>query len=322
MGGVWGLRKAGVASAVLAFLWAEPTFGQPTVLPPPTTAPGTEIYYGVTPFAPVTPPEELPLTIPGPSVVPAIIEYTLPPAPQPSAGMIVGVPKIVEWNRPQVQTALPLHGALDVVREGARPTSSTASTVIENLTPPREPRPESKFDQTPPAEFSLAKTSTSLPPAPPVLAGTGDADGTISLSMTRLVTLIAIAVGVAVGILGVGMAFLFVRRRDAESYFEPSPTRFTPPPITDLPTKPLEISEKGLPASSEPPRNEGKPRPAAPAPPRPVPPMKAVQPRPGQKDEAVEQFILDQNLAVLMAISTGKDDLRSATDVGSTIRIS
>lgn len=296
-------RRLGTGAAVLTAALGGPALGQPQVLfPAGGTMPAApvELYYGTRSIAPGGADEvsrTQPVEVQVPAVVPAIAHYT---------------PEVSPITPPVAAVKNPLEATNQTTRENASAVLNAATNLLGGLAtrlsstnenkpaPAAEPLPVSTHS-TFPATLPRFTESIPLPPTDPRPAG--EAVPTITLSMDRLV-LFAVAVGIALGMGLIALvrqimrqwAGLFVRKVE---YFPP------PPALT-----PIVISEKGmpqLPTSDKAERFDAS---------------TITEPQPGESDDALSQFILSQNQAVLSAMhpmrSAGE---RMAKDVAAPVRI-
>lgn len=331
-----------LSAPILTALAAGPAAGQGRDVYPATASTSTiELYYGTRPVIRTAPkpfaPPAARVAVPQlpPLVVPAIAQTHTPIASPPVD------------HRTGARTTEAVAGVLDAVQSGTRSVSSAATQVLERVgdrllanEPRRElpaaplvPVPVPVLPPTLPIEAMTVRSSPATLPAmndvtPLTVPAPARADAPaapaasttdILLTQDRLISALGIAVGVAAG-LGFALVLVLFLRRPAGS--QGGSRGFPLPALSG--TGPLVISERGLPKVPESvsqSRPDSEPERFDPSQLQDAPRQTVEQRRP-RTEEAVVQFILDQNLAVLSAIGPSRpSEPRYASDFAAPVRI-
>lgn len=331
-----------LAAPLLAAFAEVPAVAQAPDAYPATASTSTiEIYYGTRPVVragpqPFAPPQRVMVPQMPPLVVPAIAQTQTP---------------IADTTQPTVRTTEAMVGVLDAFRSGTRSVSSAATQVLERVgdrllanNPHREivsPAPV-LMPVLPP---TLPVDAMALLPSPAPLPAMKDVTpltvpvparaepyatqvvSTVAvdslMTTDRLVSALGIAVGVAGGLGFTLMLVLFLRRPAGAAVG----TRGLPMPVLSG-SGPLIVSERGLPKV---PHAVSQSRPDSE--PEQFDPSqiqiqiqdgsrRTVEQRRPRTEDAVVQFILDQNLAVLSAIGPSRPhDSGYPGDITAPVRI-
>ena len=330
MGGL--RRRSGWRLAVpaLSLAIASPVLGQtPGMSPLPAASSGVEIYYGTRPVPrPVVsvrpvPMPELPL------VVPAIAQTPTPISPEPMrlppitaiAAEPERLPEVEPDRTMSPDTAQILERISDRLLASAEIHRRIATPPVP--APPQPLLPEAVHARSTPGSLPIMTDVTPLerPTAAPALPVTNAEVVTRGITLTpeRLLTALGLAVGVAGGLGFALVLALFLRRPASPSRI---PREQLPPSL--LGPTPLVVSEKGLPkvaesvSQSRPTEESAGPERFDPSMFQDAPPARpTVEPRRPRTEEAMVQFILDQNLAVLSAMGPSRpSELNAPVRIG------
>jgi len=345
MVGLGSYRRASILAPTLAFVLAPSGFGQGYVIPAtPASSQGVELYYGTRPVARaplvVSVPSPAPTlhVQPPPYVVPAIAHTPAPVAPPLAI-------KIEVHDAQEAQGAVGI--ALQAIQTEARWMTSAAKRLLAQVSDRRlaseavaKPRPSQHVvletmpvvalePRSPTAPAMLPQFQDVLPlagapadriePQGELPESTASVPpGAITMTQDRLISALGVAIGVAATLAFALVTVLFLRR--------PAPARplelpsWVPSPAGPAP---MVVSEVGLPrvaaevAQSRPDLHEVFDEPSFQ-----VAPRRPVESHRLRTEEAVVQFILDQNLAVLSAIGSSRSHEGSLMqDFASSVRI-